>query len=152
MEKGVKVISRNKKASHEFFLLDTFEVGIVLKGTEIKSIRDNKVSLQDAYCQIKNNELWIVNMHIGKYDKGNIFNHEEIRTRKLLAHSREIKRMQGKTTLEGLALIPLEVFISNGLAKLKIALAKGKKDYDKRDDLKQRSIKREIENQYKDKR
>lgn len=152
MEKGVKIISRNKKAGHEFFLLDTFEVGIVLKGTEIKSIRDNKVSLQDAYCQIKNNELWIVNMHIGKYDKGNIFNHEETRTRKLLAHSREIRRMQGKTTLDGLALIPLEVLISNGLAKLKIALAKGKKDYDKRDDLKQRSIKREIENQYKDKR
>lgn len=152
MEKGIKVISRNKKASHDYFILDTYEVGIVLKGTEIKSIRNNKVSIQDAYCQITNNELWIINMHIGKYEKGNIFNHDELRNRKLLAHSREIRKMIGKTTLEGLTLIPLEVYISDGLAKLKIALAKGKKAYDKRDDLKERSIKRDIELNYKNKR
>ncbi|MFA5542277.1 MAG: SsrA-binding protein SmpB [Bacilli bacterium] len=152
MENTIKVISRNKKAGHEYFILDTYEVGIVLKGTEIKSIRNNKVSIQDAYCQISNNELWIINMHIGKYEKGNIFNHEETRNRKLLAHSREIRKMVGKTTLEGLTLIPLEVYITNGMAKLKIALAKGKKAYDKRDDLKERSIKRDIELNYKNKR
>lgn len=149
MEKGTKVIARNKKANHDYFILDTYDVGIVLKGTEIKSIRAGKISLQDAYCQVKNDELYIYNMHIAKYEHGNIFNHEELRDRKLLAHHHEIRKMAGKVTLEGLTLIPLELFLENGLAKLTIALAKGKKNYDKRDDMKIRDTEREISKNYK---
>jgi SsrA-binding protein len=149
VEKGIRVIARNKKASHDYFILDTYDCGIVLTGTEIKSVRATKVSIQDAYCQVKNNELWIINMHIAKYDKGNIFNHEETRNRKLLAHSREIRKMSGKVSLEGLTLIPLEVFILEGLAKVKIGLAKGKKTYDKRDDLKEKDLQRDIQKNIK---
>lgn len=149
MEKGIKVIAKNKKANHDYFILDTYDVGIVLKGTEIKSVRANKVSLQDAYCQVKNNELFVYNMHIAKYEHGNIFNHEELRDRKLLAHSSEIRKMASKVTLEGLTLIPLELYIENGLAKLKIAIAKGKKNYDKRDDIKERDVERQLNKDYK---
>lgn len=152
LEKGIKVIARNKKASHDYFILDTYDVGIVLKGTEIKSIRNNKVNISDAYCDIKNNELWIVNMNISKYEKGNIFNHDELRDRKLLAHRNEIRKMIGKLQLEGLTLIPLEVYLENGLCKLKIAFGKGKKNYDKRDDMKEKSAQREIEQKLKSKR
>ena len=143
MEK-VKVIARNKKATHDYFILDKYECGIVLTGTEIKSIRNNKVSIQDAYCTIKNNELFIINMHIAKYEQGNIFNHKETRNRKLLAHKSEIRKMLGKITQEGLTIIPLTVLIREGLAKIEIAIAKGKKNYDKRDDLKEAAIKRDI--------
>lgn len=149
MEKGIKIITKNKKANHDYYILETYDVGIVLKGTEIKSIRNNKVSINDAYCDIKNNELWIVNMNISKYEKGNIFNHNETRDRKLLAHRYEIRKMIGKLQLEGLTLIPLEVYIENGLCKLKIAFARGKKNYDKRDDMKEKSAQREIEQRIK---
>lgn len=149
VEKETRVIAKNKRASHDYFILDTYDVGIVLKGTEIKSIRAGKVSLQDAYCQVKNNELFIFNMHIAKYDHGNIFNHEELRDRKLLAHRKEIIKMAGKVTLEGLTLIPLELFLEKGLAKLKIGLAKGKKNYDKREDIKNRDVERELNKNYK---
>ncbi len=124
----------------------------MLTGTEIKSVRSTKVSINDAYCQIKNNELIIYNMHIAKYDKGNIFNHNETRDRKLLAHRSEIRKMIGKTTLEGLTIIPLEVYITEGLAKLKIGICKGKKNYDKRDDLREKDLQRQIDKSYKDKR
>jgi len=144
MEKGIKVIARNKKVGHDYFILDTYEVGIVLTGTEIKSLRLGKVSINDAYCQIKNNELVIYNMHISKYDKGNIFNHSETRDRILLAHKKEINRLMGKVTLEGLTIIPIEVYLKEGLAKLKIAICKGKKNYDKRDDLKKKDVNIEI--------
>lgn len=144
MEKGIKVIARNKKVGHDYFILDTYEVGIVLTGTEIKSLRLGKVSINDAYCQIKNNELVIYNMHISKYDKGNIFNHSETRDRILLAHEKEINRLMGKVTLEGLTIIPIEVYLKEGLAKLKIAICKGKKNYDKRDDLKKKDVNIEI--------
>lgn len=142
---GKKVIARNKKASHDYFLLENYDCGLVLKGTEIKSIRAGKVSIQDAYCHIKNNELWIVNMHIGKYEQGNIFNHDETRTRKLLAHRREIRKLLGKTTQEGLTIIPISVYMEHGFAKLEVALAKGKKLYDKREDSKIHEAKRQIE-------
>lgn len=142
---GKKTIARNKKANHDYFLLEHYDLGIVLKGTEIKSIRSGKVSIQDAYCHIKNNEMWIVNMHIGKYEQGNIFNHDETRTRKLLAHRSEIKKLLGKTTQEGLTLIPLAVYLEHGFAKIEIALAKGKKLYDKRDDSKVQEAKRQIQ-------
>jgi SsrA-binding protein len=144
MEK-VNVVARNKKASHDYFILDKYDCGIVLTGTEIKSVRDNKVSIQDAYCQIKDNELIIINMHISKYEQGNIFNHKEIRNRKLLVHKAEIRKLLAKTSQDGLTIIPLKVYIEKGLAKIEIALCKGKKSYDKRDDLKEQSLKREID-------
>lgn len=152
MEKEIKVVARNKKAHHNYFILEIYECGIVLKGTEIKSIRNAKVSIQDAYCTVKNEELFIHNMHIGKYDYGNIFNHDEKRDRKLLAHKREIKKLMGKVTLEGLTIIPLELYIKKGYAKIKIALAKGKKQYDKREDLKRKAISREMDRMIKSKR
>lgn len=143
MENSKKVIARNKKASHEYFILDTLECGIVLTGTEIKSIRMGKVSIQDAYCQVKNNTLNIYNMHIAKYDLGNIFNHQETRDRVLLAHKKEIRKLAQKTVLEGLTIVPLTVYLSTGLVKIEIALCKGKKNYDKREDLKKEAIKKD---------
>ena len=144
MENSKKIIARNKKASHEYFILDTLECGIVLTGTEIKSIRMGKVSIQDAYCQVKNNTLNIYNMHIAKYDLGNIFNHQETRDRVLLAHKQEIRKLAQKTVLEGLTLVPLTVYLSTGLVKIEIALCKGKKNYDKREDLKKEAIKKDV--------
>lgn len=143
MEK-ISVVARNKKATHDYFILEKFECGIVLTGTEIKSIRAGKVSIQDAYCNIKNDELYIINMHIAKYEQGNIFNHQETRNRKLLAHRREIRKMFGKITQEGLTIIPLQVYIKNGLAKIEVAICKGKKKYDKREDLRRETVKRDI--------
>ncbi len=144
MENSKKIIARNKKASHEYFILDTLECGIVLTGTEIKSIRMGKVSIQDAYCQVKNNTLNIYNMHIAKYDLGNIFNHQETRDRVLLAHKKEIRKLAQKTVLEGLTIVPLTVYLSTGLVKIEIALCKGKKNYDKREDLKKEAIKKDV--------
>ena len=143
MEKR-SIVARNKKAAHDYFILDKYDCGIVLTGIEIKSIRKNKVSIQDAYCKIEGNELMVLNMHIAKYDQGNIFNHKETRERKLLAHKSEIRRLTGKVTLEGLTLIPITVYLERGLCKVEIALCKGKKAYDKRDDLKEASLKQEI--------
>lgn len=143
MEK-INVVARNKKATYDYFILEKFECGIVLTGTEIKSIRAGKVSIQDAYCNIKNDELYIINMHIAKYEQGNIFNHQETRNRKLLAHRREIRKMFGKITQEGLTIIPLQVYIKNGLAKIEVAICKGKKKYDKREDLRREAVKRDI--------
>ena len=144
-----RVVARNKKANHDYFILDTYECGIVLTGTEIKSIRASKVSIQDAYCHIKNNELIIVNMHIAKYEQGNRFNHQETRDRKLLAHRSEIRKLLGKVSQEGLTLIPLEVYITKGYAKVLVGLAKGKKNYDKRESLKQKERNRDIERSLK---
>lgn len=140
----ISVIARNKRASHDYFLSDMMECGICLTGTEIKSIRLGKCSINEAYCHINKNELYISNMHISKYEQGNIFNHQEIRERKLLAHKREIRKLIGKITIEGYTLIPVEVYLSNGLCKIKVALAKGKKNYDKRNDLKEKAMNDEI--------
>jgi len=142
--KEINVVARNKKANHEYFILDTLECGISLTGTEIKSIRQSKVSIQDAYCQVKDNQLIIFNMNIAKYDQGNIFNHKEDRDRVLLAHKMEIKRWASKVATEGLTIIPLSVYIVLGKAKVEIGLCKGKKQYDKREDLKKKDIQKEI--------
>lgn len=144
MKEEKQIAARNKKANHDYFILDTYECGLVLTGTEIKSIRASKVSIQDAYCNIKNNEMYIVGMHIAKYDHGNIFNHNETRDRKLLAHRSEIRKMIGRTSQEGLTLIPLEVYITRGIAKVLIGVAKGKKNYDKRESLKEKEVNRDI--------
>jgi SsrA-binding protein len=139
----MKIISQNKKASHDYFLLDTYEAGIKLKGTEIKSIREGKTNINDAYVIIKDGKVWILNMFISKYDKGNIFNHEERRTRELLLHKKEIHKLIGKITAEGLTLIPTKVYFVNALVKVEFAVAKGKKLYDKREDLKKKDLMRE---------
>lgn len=141
----MKVIARNKKASYNYYLLDTFEAGIVLVGTEIKSIRAGKVSIADAYCLVKNDEMVVVNMHIAKYAQGNIFNHNETRTRKLLLHKKEIRKIGKKVATESLTIVPTQIYIDKGLAKLEIAIAKGKKNYDKRQTLKEKAERRTAE-------
>lgn len=140
----MKIISRNKKASFNYYLTDTYDVGIVLQGTEIKSIRANKVSIADAYCIIRNEELYIVNMHIAKYDHGNIFNHDETRSRKLLMRKKQIIKLNNKIVQDELTLVPTKVYLEKGLCKLEIAIAKGKKNYDKRQSLKEKDDKRNI--------
>lgn len=137
---NIKIIARNKKAALEYFFLETFTCGIVLKGTEIKSIRKGSVSITEAYCRVAKGELFIFDMHIAKFSQGNIFNHEELRVRKLLARKSEIRSLEKKVVLEGLTIIPLELYLERGLAKIKIALAKGKKIYDKREDLRKKDL------------
>lgn len=132
----------NRKARFDYFIEDTYECGIVLKGTEIKSIRLGKANLKDSYGIIKNDELYVLNMHISLYDEGNIFNHEEKRTRKLLAHKNEILKMKTKLNAEGYTLVPLKLYIKEGKAKILIGIAKGKKTYDKKEVIKQRDIDR----------
>lgn len=150
-KEDIQVVARNKKANHEYFILEEYETGLVLYGTEIKSIRNSNVNLQDSYCEVINNEIVVNNMHIAHYDKGNIFNHKETRQKKLLMHKKEIIRLANKVKLEGFTIIPLEVYIKAGLAKLSIGLCKGKKLYDKREDIKQRDVKRDLEKNYKGK-
>ncbi|TVP96925.1 MAG: SsrA-binding protein SmpB [Acholeplasmatales bacterium] len=143
----MKVIARNKKASHLYFLHETFEAGIVLHGTEIKSIRAGKVSIQESYVRIKRDEAFIINMHIAPYTHGTLFNHEETRTRKLLLHKQEIRKIEKKITQDSFTVVPLKVYIKEGLCKIEIALAKGKKLYDKRQSLKEKDNKRRLEKQ-----
>ena len=139
----------NRKARHDYFIEDEFECGIVLKGTEIKSIREGTCNIQDSYGIIKKGELFVLNMFIGEYKEGNIFNHEETRTRKLLMHKKEILKLSNKITLEGYTLIPLKVYFKDNKAKLLLGLCKGKKAYDKRETIKERDIERELQKKYK---
>ncbi len=134
----------NRKARHDYYISDTYEAGIVLKGTEIKSIRAGRANLKDSYAIIKNNEIYLLNMHISKYKEGNIFNHEETRTRKLLLHKKEILKLNDKIRLEGYTLIPLKLYFKGSNAKIEIGVAKGKKDYDKRETIKKRDTEREL--------
>jgi len=130
----------NRKARFDYFIEDTYECGIVLTGSEIKSIREGKVNLKDSYGIIKNNELFILNMHISKYENSGVFNHNETRTRKLLAHKKEIYKMRDKMNIEGYTLIPIKLYIKDGFAKILIGIAKGKKIYDKKQAIKERDI------------
>lgn len=134
----------NRKANFDYEIIETFEVGIVLTGTEIKSIRLGKANLKDSYAIIKNNEIYLLNMHISKYDQGNIFNHEETRTRKLLMHKKEILKLIDKLDLEGFTLIPLKLYFKGSKAKILLGLAKGKKNYDKREAIKKKDIERQL--------
>lgn len=149
---GRKVIVFNRKASHDYFLEDRFEAGMVLQGTEIKSIRKGHVQIKDAYISFTNNEAFIKEMHIPAYEFGNRFNHDETRIRKLLLHKDEIRKLQQKVKLKGYTIIPISVYLEKGLAKMEIALAKGKDLQDKRNAQKEKDAKREIEkalkNQY----
>ena len=135
----------NRAAHHNYFVEDTVEAGIVLVGTEIKSIRAGKANLKDSYAIVKNNECFLLNMHISHYKEGNIFNHDETRSRKLLLHKREILKLCDKIRLDGFTLVPLKMYFVKGKAKVLIGICKGKKDYDKRETLKQKDIKRQIE-------
>lgn len=139
----------NRRARYDYFIEEELEAGIVLMGTEIKSIRMGKVNLKDSYAIIRNGEIFLLNTHISSYEKGNIFNHEEDRTRKLLLHRLQIKKLQNKITLEGYTLIPLKIYFVKGRAKVLIGLCKGKKNYDKRQTIKDRDIEREIAKGYK---
>jgi SsrA-binding protein len=141
-----KVVAQNRKARHDYFILETFECGIVLTGTEIKSVRDGRLNLKDGYAVVDKGELWLSGVHISPYEKGSYYNHEPERDRKLLVSKREIIRLQSKVREKGLTLVPLSVYIKeNRWAKVEIALAKGKTLYDKRDDIAERDVKREIE-------
>lgn len=137
-------VARNKRARHDYHILDTWEAGLVLTGTEVKALRDGKANLADAYGVVKDGEVFLLNMHISPYEKGNQFNHEPTRTRKLLLHRREIRRLIGAVQREGLTLVPLDLYFKNGVAKLSIALAKGKQLHDKRDDARRRDDEREM--------
>ncbi|GGA44754.1 SsrA-binding protein [Kroppenstedtia guangzhouensis] len=146
---GVKVVARNRKAHHEYHVEDTYEAGIVLTGTEIKSIRQGRVNLKDSYALINDGEVYLVNMHISPFEQGNRFNHDPTRTRKLLLHKGEINKLIGLTKQKGFTLVPLDLHLRNGYAKIQLALAKGKKLHDKREAVAKRDADREIRRQLK---
>jgi len=146
-----KVYANNRKAYHDYHLEETYEAGMVLTGTEVKSIRAGRINLKDSYARIDNNELWLHNMHISPYEQGNRFNHDPLRKRKLLMHRHEINRLIGLTREKGYTLVPTKVYTNKGYIKVEIALARGKKLYDKRAALKEKEAKREIERAFKEK-
>ena len=145
-----KLIAQNRKARHDFAVLDTIEAGMVLKGTEIKAIRAGRINLKDGFARVRNGEVYLHNVHISPYEQGNLFNHDPLRTRKLLMHNKQIERLIGETKNAGITLVPLKVYIKNGYAKVLIGIAKGKKQYDKREDLKRKDINREVERALKE--
>jgi len=148
---AIKVLSKNKKAQHEYFILRKIECGIELFGTEVKSIRQGKVNISDAYASVDNGEVYIKAMNITPYEQGNIFNRDPLRHKKLLLHKSEIRTLIGETTQDGLTIIPLSVYLKGSKVKVEIGVCKGKKLYDKRNDLKEKSAKRDIDRAFKDK-
>ncbi len=138
-----RIAISNRKARHDYEVIDTYETGIVLSGSEVKSLRLGLANLQDSYGIVKQGEVWLLNMHINPYEQANQFNHDPLRTRKLLLHRSEIRKLIGKTTEKGLTLIPLKVYFTKGIAKVQLALCKGKKEYDRREDIKKRDADRE---------
>ncbi len=149
-QKSIKSIAKNKKAGHDYFIDDSYEAGIELFGTEVKSIRAGQVNLKDSWCDIKNGEIFVNGMHISPYEKGNIFNRDPDRIRRLLMHRREINKLYGLVQQQGIALIPLEMYFSGSRVKVKIGLCRGKKLYDKRDDMAKRAAQRDIERSLKE--
>lgn len=147
---AVQVIARNKKAYHDYFVLDTYEAGLELYGTEIKSIRLGRVNLKDSYCGVDDGEMFALGMHISPYEQGNIFNRDPMRRKRLLLHKREILKLFQQSREQGLSIIPLELYIKNGKAKLQIGLCKGKKLHDKREVAAKRSAQRDIDRAMKD--
>lgn len=141
----VKVVASNKKAFHDYEIKETYEAGIVLTGTEIKSVRQGKVNLKEAYARVFRGEVWIYGMHIAPFEQGNRFNHDEYRNRKLLLHKTEIRKLIGQVAVEGYTLVPIRLYLQNGFAKVEIGLARGKQLHDKRHAIKERDHKREIE-------
>lgn len=149
-QKSIKSIAKNKKAGHDYFIDDSYEAGIELFGTEVKSIRAGQVNLKDSWCDIKNGEIFVNGMHISPYEKGNIFNRDPDRSRRLLMHRREINKLYGLVQQQGIALIPLEMYFSGSRVKVKIGLCRGKKLYDKRNDMAKRAAQRDIERSLKE--
>ena len=147
--KGTKTIAENRKARHDYFVLETYEAGIELVGTEVKSIRQGAVNLKDSWCSVDKGELFVRGMHISPYEKGNIFNRDPLRVRKLLMHRREINKLYGTVKQDGLSLIPLSIYFKDSRVKMQLGLCKGKKLYDKRDDAARRDAKREIDRNIK---
>jgi len=146
---GIKVIAENRKAFHDYFVEEKYEAGIILTGTEIKSIRNGRVNLKDSFARVENGEVWLYQMHISPYDQGNRFNHEPLRRRKLLLNKSEISRLFGRIQLQGLTLIPLKLYLKHGLAKLELGVCRGKKTYDKRQDVAERDARREMERYFR---
>ena len=149
-KKGKKIIARNRTARHDYDITETYEAGVVLTGTEVKSLRAGKVNLKDAFCQVKNGELYLYQMHISPYEKGNIFNRDPLRDRKLLMHKREIRRIQAKIGQDGYALVPLSLYFKDSKVKVELGLCKGKKLHDKRDSAADREAKRDIDRAMKE--
>jgi SsrA-binding protein len=143
--KGIKMIAQNRRARHDYFIEESYEAGIVLQGTEVKALREGRVNLKEGYARITDGEVYLVDVHISPYAFGNRLNHDPLRPRKLLLHGREIHRLMGKVKEKGFSLIPLNIYFARGRAKVTLALAKGKKLYDKREALKQKAMKREEE-------
>ncbi|MGI6005770.1 MAG: SsrA-binding protein SmpB [Christensenellales bacterium] len=148
-KKSVKVLAQNKKARHDYFIEETFEAGLSLAGTEVKSIRQGKVSLRESFVVIRDGEAFVQGMHVTPFEQGNRFNQDPIRTRKLLLNKREIRRLAGVVSQEGLTLIPLDLYLKNGLVKMTLAVAKGKKLYDKRHSLAEKDAQRQIERSFR---
>ena len=148
-KEAIKLVANNKKAYHDYFIEEKYEAGIELFGTEMKSIRQGKCSIKEAYVSIDNGEAFVEGMNISPYEKGNIFNREPLRKRRLLLHKREIMKLAGQVQAKGYTLMPLQVYFKNGRVKIEIGLARGKKLYDKRDDLKKKAIKRETERDFR---
>jgi SsrA-binding protein len=150
MAKGQgKVLAQNKKASHDYFIEETYEAGMALTGTEIKSVRAARVQLKDSYIRISRGEAWVINMHISPFEQGNRFNHDPLRERKLLLHKKQILDLNMAVKRDGYTLVPLKIYIKDGYAKLLLGVAKGKKDHDKRDDLRKKEAKREMDRAFK---
>lgn len=146
---SIKVISQNKKAYHDYFVEERYEAGVELFGTEVKSIRAGKVNIKESYCDIKDGEIFVIGMHISPYEQGNIFNKDPLRPKKLLLHKREILKLFGLTAQKGYTLVPLQVYLSNSRVKIEIGLCRGKKLYDKRDDMARNDAKRDMERAFK---
>ncbi len=147
---GIKVLAENRKARHEYFIESTYECGIALVGTEVKSIRMGKVNIKDSYVRIKNGEAFVIGMHVSPYEKGNIFNRDPFRERKLLLHKREIRKLLALSQADGYSLIPLKLYLRDGKVKLELAVAKGKKLYDKRHDIAERDARRAMDRRNSD--
>ena len=149
VHKGIKLAAQNKKARHDYFIEDTYEAGIALAGTEVKSLRMGKCSIKEAFVRIDKGEVWVYGMNINPYEKGNIFNKDPLRPRKLLMHRAEISKLDSKIAIKGYTIVPLQVYFKGSLVKLEIGLARGKKLYDKREDIAKRDAKRDIDRRMK---
>ena len=147
---GFKIACENRKARHDYFIHETYEAGIELKGTEVKSLRSGRANLRDSYAEVKNGEIFVQHLHISPFEHGNIFNHDPLRVRKLLLHKREIIKLFSKTREKGFTLIPLKIYFKRGRAKVELALASGKHTYDKREDLKSKAAQRDVDRALKD--
>ncbi|CAA9371927.1 MAG: tmRNA-binding protein SmpB [uncultured Gemmatimonadetes bacterium] len=149
-EAGTKTVVQNRKARHEYHILDTWEAGIALQGTEVKALRQGRANLQDSFARLNGGEMWLYNLHISPYEQGNRFNHDPLRPRKLLMHRNELRKLVGQVEQKGLTIVPLDIHFSRGIAKINLALVRGKQLHDKRQTLKERDDQRDMQRAFKD--